>query len=329
MRFETFCSSRPFHTFSPGPSRAFLGRLSFAQWAVGLAAALFWCALLWWLATQGLGARLSALQRSGHLIGQLTRYARLYAYFVRFSFSRAMEFRMDFFFRIVMDCAFYGVNFAFFSVLFGHIEGLGGLSGHEVYIFVATYVLVDAINMTVFSNNLWMLPILINKGDLDYYLVRPVSSLFFVSLRDFAANSFVNLVLAMGILAIALLSYPEPFSAFEIGRHLVFIGISSTLYWGLYSLFVLPTFWTHSADGLRQVWFSLRRFQERPHRIYQGWLRRIFMSLFPIALIASYPTYLLLEGGPTWPMWVVPAVLFGVVQIVWQAGLRAYSSASS
>ena len=43
----------------------------------------------------------------------------------------------------------------------------------------------DAIHMTVFSNNMWWFPIFINRGDLDYYLIRPVSSLFFLSLRDY------------------------------------------------------------------------------------------------------------------------------------------------
>ena len=38
------------------------------------------------------------------------RYLRLYLYFLRFSFSRAMEFRLDFYFRILMDVAFYVVN---------------------------------------------------------------------------------------------------------------------------------------------------------------------------------------------------------------------------
>lgn len=55
--------------------------------------------------------------------------------------------------------------------------------------------------MTLFSNNLWWLSTYVNRGDLDYYLVRPVSSLFFVSLRDFAANSFVNLLMACSLLA--------------------------------------------------------------------------------------------------------------------------------
>ena len=71
-----------------------------------------------------------------------------------------------------------------------------------MFVFLAGIFMSDALHMTIFANNMWMLPILINKGDLDYYLVRPVSPLFFLSLRDFAANSFLNLVIASGIVAI-------------------------------------------------------------------------------------------------------------------------------
>ena len=62
-------------------------------------------------------------------------------------------------------------------------------------VFVGSVFVADALIMTVFSNNLWWLPIYVNRGDVDYYLVRPVSSLFMLSLRDFAANSFLNLLM--------------------------------------------------------------------------------------------------------------------------------------
>ena len=53
----------------------------------------------------------------------MRRYLRLYAYFLRFSFSRAMEFRFDFFFRIVMDLVWYVMHLVFFRVLFKDAEG--------------------------------------------------------------------------------------------------------------------------------------------------------------------------------------------------------------
>ena len=117
------------------------------------------------------------------------RYLRLYLYFLRFSISRAAEFRVDFYFRVVMDVVYYAVNLAFFGIIYTQTAVVGGWTLDQAYVFVAGFLFVDAVNMTVVANNMWVLPQLINKGDLDYYLVRPVSSLFFLSLRDFAANS--------------------------------------------------------------------------------------------------------------------------------------------
>ena len=45
------------------------------------------------------------------------RYLTLYGHFLRFSFSRAMEFRLNFYFRVVMDITYYLVNLAFFSII--------------------------------------------------------------------------------------------------------------------------------------------------------------------------------------------------------------------
>ena len=54
------------------------------------------------------------------------RYLRLYAHFMRFSFSRAMEFRLDFFFRIFMDTLWYAHHLVFFWVVYRHTSLLGG-----------------------------------------------------------------------------------------------------------------------------------------------------------------------------------------------------------
>lgn len=262
----------------------------------------------------------------------MLRYLRLYASFVRFSFSRALEFRLDFFFRVVMDAAFYGVHLAFFGVLFGQTDLLGGWNWDQVLIFAAAYFVVDALHMTIFSNNAWQLPILINQGDLDYYLVRPVSPLFFLSLRDFAANSFLNLVLAAGLLTWALLRYPAPLPAQNVGVFLLLLGAGTFLHYVLYMLFLSTVFWTHSAQGVQEFFFGIQAFSERPHGIYQGWLRRVLLTVLPLCLIASVPTQVLFEGprlAILLHMAIVVSGMFALLCFVWRRGLRAYASASS
>ena len=138
-------------------------------------------------------------------LGGAGRYfPELLGYFARFSASKYMQFRFDFFFRIGMDVIYYIINISFYRVLFLHTQFLAGWSEPKMMVFVSGYLLIDAITMTLFTNNQWMLPTYVNRGDLDYYLIRPVSSLFFLSLRDIAINSFVNLVMAAGIMVWAI-----------------------------------------------------------------------------------------------------------------------------
>lgn len=260
------------------------------------------------------------------------RYLRLYGHFVRFSLSKAMEFRFDFFFRVFMDLAYYGIQIAFYNVVFLQTAALGGWNRDQALVFLGGYLVVDGIGMTFFSNNLWWLPSAVNHGDLDYYLVRPVSSLFFLTLRDFAANSLINLIFALGILGWAVSRLPQLPGPGTCALYLVMIAAGALLHGLLHLLLLIPVFWMHSAGSLHGIFYSFSRFMERPDRIFTGWTRRVLVTVFPFCLMASFPARVFLEG-PDWRIVshfaVVLAALFAFVAWFWGKGLRAYSSASS
>ncbi len=260
------------------------------------------------------------------------RYVRLYLHFLRFSFAKALQFRLDFFFRVVMDGLWYAVNLAFFGILFQHTGVLGGWDFDQVLVFAGAVFFADALHMTVFANNMWWLPFAVNKGELDYYLVRPVSSLFFLSLREFAANSFLNLLLAIGILVWALTRYPHPLTAGSVTLYVAFLLLGVFINYVLNMLFLIPVFWLHTAHGLREIYFAFDRFSGRPHGIFRGLALRMLTSILPFALIASYPTQGLFDAFPRGlviHMLLVAAVLFAVMVWFWRRGLKAYASASS
>ncbi len=260
------------------------------------------------------------------------RYLRLYAAFVRFSFSRALEFRLDFFFRVWMDALWYAVNLGFFLVLYRHTSVLGGWSRDQVLVFVGGLFLSDALQMTVFSNNMWWFPTFVNQGTLDHYLVRPVSSLFFLSLRDFAANSFLNLLMAIGILTAVLLRYPGTLTLGSVVGYVLLLVVGVAIHYALQMLFLIPVFWMHSARGLAETFYLFERCSSRPDQVFRGWVRRLLLSVLPFSLIVAFPAQALFRGFPAsilLHMALVAAAVFAVLLWAWRRGLRAYSSASS
>jgi len=262
----------------------------------------------------------------------MKRYLRLYLHFLRFSFSKAMEFRFDFFFRVVMDINFYIVQFLFFKILYLHTPVLGGWTQEEMGIFVASFIFVDAFHMTFFANNTWWFPIAINRGDLDYYLTRPVSSFFFLTLKEFAANSMLNLILATGILIFILTSYSEPLSTLKLIGYIALLINGAILYFMTFLIFLLSVFWSGSPRGFGDVFFAAEKVFQRPDGIFTGYFRRFFLTLLPFSIMASYPTRFLIQddvSGILMEIFIASVFIYTLVYLIWKKGLKSYSSASS
>jgi ABC-2 type transport system permease protein len=80
------------------------------------------------------------------------------------------------------------------------------------------------------------------------------------------------------------------------------------------------------------MFWHMTRFIERPDGIFTGWIRVVLTSVLPFALMASFPARVFLEGF-SWIVFghlvLVTSVFSVVLGVLWRAGLRAYSSASS
>lgn len=246
---------------------------------------------------------------------------------------KALVFRFDFSFRILMDIVFYIIQILFFKIIYLHTTTIGGLNESQMMIFIGSYLLLDSIIMAVFANCFWWLPTQINKGDLDYYLLRPVSSLFFLTLRDFSTNSLVNVFIGIAFLAYSFNQYTHPISHLDLFCYFLFLFNGIIIYYFIRLFFVISAFWLQSPRGLDDVFWGLENVIRRPDHIFQGhFIHRIFTSILPLSLIVSYPCRFLFEGFQ-WKLilhiLIVTILLIVGFRMTWKKGLRSYASASS
>lgn len=262
----------------------------------------------------------------------MIRYLRLFLCFLRFSASRALEFRFDFFFRIFMDIFYYLMSIFFYKIVFLHTATLGGWTESQAMIFVGVFITIDALQMTFLTQNMMMIPVFVNRGDLDYYLIRPVSSLFFLSLRDVALNSVINLLMALAILWWALQQYEGEITAGVLCMLVLGMILGFWLMYCMRVFSLLPVFWTQSGIGLSMLYWSFLRFAERPLPIFSPWLRVILLTLLPFGFMASVPASYIFDGIQ-WELLVLSVgmcLLYGLVlKVLWNFCLKHYSSASS
>lgn len=262
----------------------------------------------------------------------LRRFLRLYLAVVRFSVSRSMEFRFDFFFRFFMDCIYYAVSIGFFQIIFLHIGALGGWREDQVLVFLAGALLLDGLYMTIIAPNIWEFPAIVNRGELDSYLTRPAPALLTMLLRSFACSSALNVLVGIGLLVYAVWSYQGPFGAGQLLGFLFLLANGFVLIVCVRLFSVLPVFWTHSPFGFHMLFHALDQVAERPEVVFRGLARFFFLTVVPFFVITSFPArwfFGTLSFAEAVYAVLLTLVFVGIVRFFWLKGVRAYSSASS
>ncbi|RZA27275.1 MAG: hypothetical protein EOP10_00760 [Proteobacteria bacterium] len=258
------------------------------------------------------------------------RYARIYLNFLRFAASRAMQFRAELVFRIIMDVAFYAIFLGFYKVIFSHTPSLGGWTESQAMIFVSGFMVVDALQMTFFADMYHSFQMLFRQGALDHYLTKPISSWFFVGFRYINFASLANVIISGSILTWAMLRYEGSFHWWAIAIYLMLLCLAAFLYFLVMFALLMAVFWLENADSMMTIYFEGVNFASRPHHIFKGVVRTVLMTLVPFSVYASVPAQALFEQvgwGSVLHVFLVVLFFLGLNLTLWRAGLKRYASA--
>jgi ABC-2 type transport system permease protein len=117
-----------------------------------------------------------------------SRYARAYRAFLRNCLARALEFRGHFLFLTVSNCLWAVLWLALATFIFGNVRSVAGWDLDRMILLTGTFQLVLSLTNFLFYANMLRLSELVNKGELDFVLIKPMSSQFLVSTRYVTFN---------------------------------------------------------------------------------------------------------------------------------------------
>ncbi len=263
-------------------------------------------------------------------LDSVLRYLRLYSHFLRFAASRALQFRAELLFRVLMDVFFYTVFLGFYKILYQHTAHIGQWDEAQALIFVSGFLVVDGLQMTFFADMYHQFQVLYRQGGLDHYLTKPISAWFFVGFRNINFASLINVFIALGIFSYFLAKAPFTFSAIALFVYLALLCLSAFLYYLVMFAMLMSIFWTESAEGPLSIYFECVNFASRPHHIFKGALRTLLLTLVPFSVFASLPAQAFFEDvgwGLVAHVLLVVAGFFLLNLWLWNKGLKRYASA--
>ena len=91
--------------------------------------------------------------------------------------SRSMMYRLSFFGASFVDGTLFVMWLLMFSTIYSQVDSIGGWNKGQTIIFLGTFSLLNAINMTIYFFGVNEIPGKIRYGELDHYLTKPVNPL--------------------------------------------------------------------------------------------------------------------------------------------------------
>ncbi|OPZ86073.1 MAG: hypothetical protein BWY74_03741 [Firmicutes bacterium ADurb.Bin419] len=244
-----------------------------------------------------------------------------------------MEFRINFFMGIFVECAWLVSKVLYAVVLYKSGIEIEGYNSSDMIIFVGMHTITTGILISLFWPNYSKLTQYIKEGTLDIYIVKPVSLQFMVTLRYMSFGSLIPNVLGGVIMVIwGMQNKSLTFDITTILGFLLFLVAGTIVSYGLFLLPQMLAFKIVEMTPLNNVVGQLQEVNNVPFIVYPNWIQKIGIYIFPIFVISNFfPMYVLGRINLSFIIWTVlsPIIVMIVTRLLWKKAVCSYTSASS
>ena len=259
------------------------------------------------------------------------KYLHVYWVQIKNNFVREAVYRTNFLTALCVDLVWIAIEVSLFKVIYSNVEVLAGWTQEQVYFFLGIFFASDALFTILFQRNFWNFSDLVNKGELDILLTKPIHPLFLALSRSLNLTAGLNIILGLSITA----HYAQA-AGFPGGYHwlkLIFwilIGLFSAVM--IRFLFSIWIFWTDRSWAFSRLYYQFFTFATKPDQLYPKMIRYLILTFLPFGFIGSVPARALLHGlSPEEYLQIVVVLTSFLIlnSFLWKTGLKRYQSASS
>ncbi|CAI8167714.1 MAG: ABC transporter permease [Prochlorococcus sp.] len=218
------------------------------------------------------------------------------------------------------------------SLFYGQGRELGGWSWQAALVVQGFYTLFDGMASTWLRPNLGAIVTHVREGTLDYVLLKPIDSQFWLSLRTLAPAGLPEMALGVALIVWAAAQAGASFSMGSILLALLMLLSGGCILYALWFVIAATSIWfvkTWNATEVLRAALAAGRF---PVSAYPPTLRLMFTFIFPVAFLTTVPAEAIL-GRSAISIVVLGLLLaslfLAVSRMFWHFALRHYTSASS
>ena len=260
----------------------------------------------------------------------MKRYIKVLKLFWSTAIAAELEYRLNFLIASLSSLG--NLTGSLFGLFLFYRTGytFQGWSWEEALVILGIFTLLQGVSATFLVPNLNRIVGHVQQGTLDFVLLKPISSQFWLSSRSISPWGMPDLIFGIVLIAYAGSKLGLGLNNYLISAIPIFFGIMS-----LYSLWFMlgaTSIWFVKIYNVTEVLRGLLEAGRFPMVAYPAAYRFFFTFIVPVAFLTTVPAEAML--GRSQVVWLVGAgaLALGLLLasgIFWRFALRFYTSASS
>lgn len=261
----------------------------------------------------------------------LKKYFRVWMTMAKMSFAEQTSSRLNAATLIFGKLIRMGFVFFFLIVLFSHTKSLAGFNLIQTLLFFMTFNLVDILTQ-LFFRGIYFIKWMIDRGELDLTLARPISPLFRLATHTTDFLDLLTLIPTVLVLGLVISRLGTEISIFQLILYLLLVFSGIVLAFSIHIFVAGIAVFTQEVENLIWIYRDLMTMGRFPASIYALPVRLVLTFAVPIAVMVSFPAEALL-GILSW-YWILFSLVWaglffwGSIKF-WGLSLKYYTSVSS
>lgn len=258
------------------------------------------------------------------------RYLRVLQLFWSTAIAAELEYRLNF--LLAALSSFGGLIGSLFSLFLFYQNGytFQDWSWEQALVVLGIFTLLQGFSSTFLAPNLNRIVRHIQQGTLDFVLLKPIDSQFWLSTHTLSPWGLPDLLFGLIVLGYAGVRLGLKGTDGLLG--VIPIGFGLLILYSLWFMLGATSIWFVKIYNVTEVLRGLMEAGRFPMVAYPVAFRFFFTFVVPVAFLTTVPAEVILGRGD--PVWTIGAgglaiALLYFSRLFWQFALRFYTSASS
>ncbi len=265
------------------------------------------------------------------------RNFRLSLRFFEAALKSMLEYRLTTLIDILTMMINFGIGYLSTWVLLSKFQSIQGWTLYEVFLLFNINMVASGISGLFFAWPMRGMEQMVQSGDFDMALIRPMNSLVFTLIGRPNFTSIASLLLGTGVFALCFAHLAIQITLVKIAFLLAAILGAALIQAAILVTVGTMSFWVVKNTATYSMINSLNNFLDYPITIYDKFVQAILTFVVPVAFVNFYPAHYFLDktgnnlffpalqyGTP-----VVGILLFFLATQFWKIGVNKYQSTGS